>query len=143
MVDTSLFVIANLVNILVAGILISRPRGLERVESVLGLVVIALAVPTAAAVVLNLLDRREWWTVVLPSLLVAFLLVELFLDYILKLDFRNTALLWPYLGIYYLALMAMIGYSFGIGRPYGFATLTTYFVNLFATWYSYSQVGHG
>ena len=82
-------------------------------------------------------------TIVLPLLLILFFVVELMFDYILKLSFRKTKLLWPYLFLYYLALMAMIGYSFSIGKPFGFVTLGTYFLNLLATWRSYSKVGHG
>jgi len=142
-VDYALFAIANLVNVLVIGIMLSRAAGLQRAEVVLGLVWIALALPVGLAVILNFLGKRDWWTVVLPALLVAFLLVELILDYILKLNFRQTSLLWPYLLLYYLSVWGMIGYSFGIGKPYGFITLVTYFLSLLATWYSYTQVGHG
>jgi hypothetical protein len=143
MVDTGLFVIANLVNILLIGIFLSRPWGLKRLERILGLISIALALPVGLAVVMNALGGREWWTVVLPSLLVAFLIVELILDYILRLPFRNNRLLWPYLLLYYLSLMGMIGYAFLVSEAYGFITLATYFLNLLATWYSYSRVGHG
>jgi hypothetical protein len=142
-VDCTLFAIANLVNILMIGIFLSRPRRLRHVEYVLGIVLLTLAVPLTISVALNLVGKREWWTVVLPSLLVVFLIVELILDYILKLKFRDTRLVWPYLLLYYLALWGMIGYSFLIGKPYGFITLVTYFINLLATWYSYSRVGHG
>jgi len=142
-VDVAVFVIANLVNLLMVGIFLSRPKGLKRVESVLGIVQITFILPLGAAIVINASQGREWWFMVLPSLLVAFLVVELLLDYVLKLAFRTTRLLGPYLLLYYLALMGMIGYTFLIGEIYGFITLVTYFMNLFATWYSYSQVGHG
>jgi hypothetical protein len=142
-VDLAFFLIANLVNILMLGIFLSRPKGAERLEFVLGLILIALALPTGIGIILNIAGKREWWTIVLPSLLVAFLIIELVLDYILRSDFRNTFLLWPYLLVYYLALMGMIGYAFLIGRRYGFITLATYFLNLLATWYSYSRAGHG
>ena len=85
-VDIAVFVIANLVNLLLIGLFLSRAQGLERVESILGLVVMALALPLGAAV----------------------------------------------------ALMGMIGYSFSIGRPYGFITLGTYFLGLLATWYGHA-----
>lgn len=143
MVDTALFLIANLVNILLIGIFLSRPWGLKRVERVLGLVSIALALALGFTVVMNALGGREWWTVVLPSLLAAFLIVELILDYILRLPFRSSRLLGPYLLLYYLSLMGMIGYAFLVSEAYGFITLATYFLNLLATWYSYSKVGHG
>ena len=142
-VDYALFAIANAVNILMIGIFFSRPKRLRQVEYVLGIVLEALAIPLAISVVLNLVGKREWWTIVLPSLLIVFLIVELILDYILKLEFRNTRLVWPYLLLYYLALWGMIGYCFLVGKAYGFITLATYFLNLLATWYSYSRVGHG
>ncbi len=80
---------ANVVNGLMAGIFLSRPKGWRRVEYVLGWVQIALALPLGVAV--NVAHKREWWFVVLPSLLVAFLIVELLLDYILKLEFRTPS----------------------------------------------------
>jgi len=137
-VDIAVFVIANLVNLLLIGLFLARAQGLERVESILGLVVMALALPLGAAVILNISGQREWWTIALPLLLILFFAIELLFDYILKLDFRNTALLWPYIVVYYLALMGMIGYSFSIGRPYGFITLGTYFLGLLATWYGHA-----
>ena len=142
-VDAAMFVIANLVNILMIGIFLSRPKGLKRLEYVLGLFLIALALPVGYVAVHNIAGKREWWTFVLPALLVLFLIVELVLDYVLKLEFRKTALLGPYLLLYYLSLMGMIGYSFLVSETFGFITLATYFVNLMATWYSYTRVGHG
>lgn len=142
-IDIALFVIANLVNLLMIGIFLSRPAGLERVELVLGILFMVMALPVGAAFILNALGGREWWTKTLPIPLVLFCVVELVLDYVLKLDFRNTALLWPYLISYYLAVIAMMGYAFGVGKSYGLITLGTYVINLLATWYSYSRVGHG
>ncbi|MCX6033751.1 MAG: hypothetical protein NTV38_02050 [Chloroflexi bacterium] len=69
--------------------------------------------------------------------------VEFVLDYILKFDFRQSRWLGPYLGLYYLALLGMIGYTFAVGKLYGFVTLVTYFINLAATAWSYARVQHG
>jgi hypothetical protein len=142
-IDIGIFVIANLINLLLIGIFLSRPKGLKKVEHVLGLFVVAMILPVGLAIILNILGKREWWAIVLPLILILFLAVESLLDYILRLNFRKTRWLWPYLFLYYLAMMAMIGYSFLIGKPYGFVTLGTYFLSLFATWYSYAKVGHG
>ena len=142
-IDIGLFVIANLINLLLIGIFLSRPKGLKKAEHILGLFVVAMILPVGVAIVLNILEKREWRTIFLPMILILFLKIELLFDYILKLNFRKTRLLWPYLLLYYLAMMAMIGYSFSIGNTYGFVTLSTYFLGLFATWYSYSTVGHG
>jgi hypothetical protein len=75
--------------------------------------------------------------------MIAFLLLELLLDYVLQIPFRGTRLFWPYLALFYLSAWMMIGYSFLVDGVYGFITLITYFLSLGATAYSYSQVGHG
>lgn len=137
-VDIAVFVIANLVNLLLTGLFLSRAEGWEGAETAFGLATVAMALPLGVAVILNIRGQREWWTIVLPLLLILFFAIELLFDYILKLDFRNNALLWPYLVIYYLGLMGMIGYSFQIGKPYGFVTLGTYFIGLLATWYGHA-----
>ena len=142
-IDLSVFVIANLTNLLLAIMFLFRARGRPKVGSVFGWVAVVLGIPLLAAVVLNALGGRPWWTLVLPGMLILYDAVEFVLDYILKFDFRHSRWLGPYLGLYYLALMGMIGYTFAVGKPFGFVTLTTYFINLAATAWSYSRVQHG
>ncbi len=132
----------NLVNVLVTGIMLSRPAGLETLESAFGLATIALALPAGSFAILNARWKRDWWTYVLPALLVSYLVVELVLDYILTVDFRGTVLLGPYLLLFYVSIWGMIGYSFLVDKRYGVATLATYFTSLAATWYSITRVGY-
>lgn len=141
--DQLVVLVANLYNLILVGIFLSRPYGMQRLERFLGLIGIALGLPLAIALVINWRAGREWWFWFLPALLLAFILAELILDYILQIEFRQTRLLGPYLLLYYAALMGMIGYAFQVRTAYGFVTLGTYFINLLATWYSYSRVGHG
>jgi len=134
-VDYALVAIAILVNVLMIGIMLSRPSGLKGVEVALGWIFVGLVLPVSCAVILNALGKREWWTVVLPLLLLVFMIVEFVLDYILKLNFRQTRLLWPYLLLYYLSLWGMIGYVFLVDKRLGFVNLVIYFFHLLATWY--------
>jgi len=142
-IDNTLFAVAILVNIFCIGIMLSRVKKLNKVETFLGILTITLIFPTTAAVILNYLTDREWWTYILPAWLILFFIIELILDYILKLDFRNARLLWPYLAVFYISLNGMIGYSFLMSKTNGFIMLSFYFLNLLAQWYSYSKVGHG
>ena len=142
-VDLVVLFCANLFNLFITGIMLSRPFGLEKLENILGIINILLIFPLSLAVVLNIFGARERWTYVLPFILIVFLIVELLLDYVLQIPFRETRLLWPYLALFYLSAWMMIGYSFLVSKPYGFITLVTYFISLAATAYSYSQVGHG
>jgi hypothetical protein len=141
-VDLTVFSIANLMNIIMVLIFLARARGMAQIN-IIGVIWVAFIVVLSIVVFLNVRSRRKWWTIVLPSLLIAFLILEIILDYILRIDFRSTRLLGPYLLLYYLALFGMIGYSFQIGKKFGFVTLVTYFINQIATFYSYFQVGHG
>ena len=141
-VDLTVFTLANLMNIIMVIIFLSRVRGAPR-SSIVGVIWVGFIVVLSIVVVLNVKGRREWWTIALPSLMIAFLILELILDYILQIDFRNTRLLGPYLLLYYAAILGLIGYTFQIGKRYGFITLLTYFMNQIATFYSYFQVGHG
>ncbi len=142
-VDYTLFVVAVLANLLMVGIFAAKARGLPRLQFALGIALQVLALPIVVAVVLNALWQREWWTVVLPLAMLAFLAVELLFDYVWKLDFRRGRLLGPYLALYYVGFIALTGYSFSLGKPYGFAALATYLANLAATAYSNARVGHG
>ena len=138
-IDLSVFIIANIINILVSIIFILRKKKQEKAEYFIGIIVMFLALPVLAFIIVNFANNREWWTYVLPAPFILYAVIELILDYILKYDFRNTPALWPYILIYYTALMGMIGYSFLVHKTYGFITLITYFINLFATWYGHKD----
>lgn len=142
-VDNGVFLIANLSNLLLAVMFWLRAKGRPGEGRFVGGLSLALLVPLAGAAGYNLLAQRPWWAIVLPLPMLIYDGVELVFDYIFKLNFRQTVWLGPYLALYYLGLMMLIGYSFLIGRAYGFVTLATYFLNLGATFYAYKRVGHG
>ncbi len=134
---------ANIFNLLIVGIMLSRPKGWSKLEYNLGLINTTLVIPLGFGVIVNLINILEWWTIVLPALLIGFLILEYILDYRLKSNFRQTRWLGPYLLIFYLAQWGLIGYAFGVDQIYGFITLLTYFLSLGATAYSYAKVRHG
>jgi hypothetical protein len=142
-IDVSVFVIVNLTNLLLALMFLFRGGGKPKIGSTFGWAAVVLGIPLLAAAILNAAGARPWWTFILPGLLVLYEAVEFVLDFLLKFDFRHSGWLGPYLGLYYLALMGMIGFAFTLGKPYGFITLVTYFINLAATAWSFARVQHG
>jgi hypothetical protein len=142
-VDLAVFAMANAINLLLAVMFLARARRSKAVEQAVGLAIVAMAVPLAAASILNALGHRAWWTWGLPLVMIGFCVVEYVVDYALRINFRNSRAMKPYLLLYYLALMAMIGYSFLLGKTYGYITLATYFLHMGATAYSYAKVKHG
>jgi len=141
--DLAVVIIANLLNLILSAIFLNRVLGRPAWEHALGYGTIAMILPLAAIAISNALRGRSWAFWVLPLVMVAYLVLEYVLDYALKLDFRHSALLGPYLLTFYLGQFALIGYAFLVGRPHGFVTLVTYFISLGATAYSYTHVGHG
>ena len=141
--DLVVVIIANLLNLILSLIFLNRVFGRAEWEHWLGYGTLIMALPLTIIAIANLVGRRSWAFWVLPLVMVAYLTVEFVLDYWLKFNFRQTAWLGPYLLLYYLALFAMIGYAFMVGKSYGFVTLVTYFINLAATFFSYTRVGHG
>ena len=141
--DLIVFSLANLMNLIMVAIFLLRAGGSSDHVIIIGWVWVIFILVLTGVVVLNIKNGRERWTYVLPCILIAFLALEIVLDYILKIEFRTTRLLGPYLLLYYAAIFGMIGYSFRIGKKYGFITLITYFLSQIAALYSYTQVGHG
>ncbi len=142
-VDLGVFAVANVINLLLVVMFAARGRRNEKVERVAGLIIVFLGFPLIAASVLNALGRRAAWAWGLPLLMAAFCLVEYLVDYALKVDFRSGRAMKPYLILFYLALMAMIGYSFLVEKTFGYVTLATYFLQMGATAYSFGRVKHG
>jgi hypothetical protein len=141
-IDLLLVGIANLINIIMVGVFIMRSM-LNGHLAVVGIIWVIFIMLLLMGVVFNINDRREWWAIVIPLLLGIFLILEVVLDYILKLEFRNTPILGPYLLLYYVSILGMIGYSFRVEKKFGFITLVTYFLSQFAALSSYFIVGHG
>jgi hypothetical protein len=142
-IDFMVVVCANIFNLLIVGVMLSRIPGWKRFERIIGLVNIALIVPLSFALGYNALNQRTWWMILMPGLVVFYLFVELILDYVLESDFRQSRGLGPYLLVFYLAQWGLIGYAFMLGKFPGSVTLFTYFLSLGATAYSYAKVRHG
>ena len=138
-IDIIIFAIALLVNILSILIFLSRLKNNKRIEHISGLIFCSFFIPLAAIFIFNFLNNREWWTVVLLLPVLLYIILEFTLDYVLKSDFRNTKLVWPYLILYYSGLIGLMGYSFGINKIFGFVVLLFYFINLTVTGYVHKK----
>lgn len=142
-VDLIVFLAANIYNLLMIVVFLARVRGWKQIEQSAGLVTVLLGIPFALAAVFNAIGHRDVWLVILPIPIFLHCVIELFVDYIWKSDFRQTRWLWPYLILFYIGQWLLVGYAFLVNDLYGFVTLVTYFLCLAATAYSYSKVKHG
>jgi len=141
-VDVATVAITNLFNIIMVVVFLLRTMQTGHLQ-VVGIIWVVFIVALAITVIQNIKAKRGQWFIVLPILMGIFLIVDVVLDYITKYDFRSTSVIGPYLLLYYISILGMIGYSFLVGKKYGFITLATYFISQFAALYSYIKVGHG
>ena len=129
---TDLFVVyaSNVINISMAILFGVRILGISLVEKALGIVVLFLGFSLGYVAYRNKTNKRNRWEVHLLLPFFFFSIVELILDYILVPDFRSTAIVGPYLLLYYTSLWMLIGYGFRFEKKWGFVTLATYFLNM-------------
>lgn len=129
-IDLIVVYMANLINVIMAILFVARISGLPRVEYVLGIVVMIMGFALGYIAFFNKKNKRNKWEVYLLIPIFLFFVVDLILDYILSFDFRSTAIVGPYILLYYVGLWGLIGYNFRFDRKWGFVTLATYFLNM-------------
>jgi hypothetical protein len=138
--DLIVVVVANLLNLVLVGMFLARVHGPRILAFALGLGAVALAIPLLGIVVMNAVEARDWWAILLPCFAATFLVLTAVLDYVLHSDFRHTRFLWPYVALFYWSLMMLVGYAFLVGLNLGFITLGTYYACVAASLYEYSKL---
>jgi hypothetical protein len=129
-IDLSVVVMANLINVMMAFLFVARLSGLSQVQHTLGVITMATGFALGYIAFHNRKNRRDKWLTYLLLPIFVFFIVELFIDYIFTFDFRSTAIVGPYILLYYAGLWGLIGYAFKFDKKWGFATLATYFANM-------------
>jgi hypothetical protein len=140
-IDLFVVIASNIINIAMALLFTARLSGLFLVEKSMGVMVIFLGLALGYVAYTNKKRKRDGWEVFLLLPVFFFCIVELILDYILVADWRSSALVGPYLLLYYFSLWMLIGYSFRFEKKWGFITLGTYFLNMILSLYQYAILG--
>jgi len=129
-IDLSVVLMANVINILMTFLFIFRISHLNQLEHGFGIITIIMGFILGIIAIYNKYNGREKWEVLLLLPVFIFFVVELILDYILVVNFRETAFVGLYILLYYVGLWGLIGYAFRFEKKWGFITLITYFFNM-------------
>ena len=125
----TVWVVVNAVNLLQAAGFISRVRtGSQRINHILGYVIIALAIPAAVALVAFLLAGAGWLYWLGPAVYLAFVAVEIAVDYARPVEFRSPRrpeILVPYLLLFFGAILLMGLQMFSLDRGLWLVTVVT------------------
>ena len=107
-------------NLLIAAIFIAQKLGRENLVRTFGILWLCLLIPLTLAFVSYRSAGRETWILGSFGIVFFYMLVELLLDYVFKVDFRSKPITHvPYIILEYAALFSLIRIAFEIDRTWG------------------------
>jgi hypothetical protein len=125
--DTIFVFSAVIFNILVSIVYLSTKLDLQTLRQTSGLVIISLIVPFTVTLIGYMNKGVERKIVISNVAVLLYLVLELLLDYVLKIPFREIlAIHIPYIIIFYAAEFSMMSVSFNVNRKGGFAVAITF-----------------
>ena len=125
-------------NLLIAGVFIAQKKERPKLVRTFGALMLSLAIPLAIVFINYLIVGRDLWIMVYFGFIFLYIIVELLLDFILKIEFRQKPLLHiPYIILEYIALLGFIGISFAIDPTWGYLVSISFWVLLASLIYLY------
>ena len=117
--------------IFVSGIFLATKLGNPVLRSGLGVLVMLLIIPYTVVLIGYVREKPEKPVIISLGLILFYLFLELTLDYILRIPFREILPLHiVYIIVFYVASFNMIGVSFRINRKMGFVVTITFWIAL-------------
>jgi hypothetical protein len=120
-------ILANLMNILLISIFIARLSERPKIEHWLGIILLLSIVPLTYLFISGISIRRPLLYFIQIGLMMTYLVVEFLLDYLLKVDFRQTPrIVIPYLMLFFSGAGGMIGVASQAGRGWSIVTIISF-----------------
>ena len=126
----NIFIYSSVVfNISVSGVYVVTKLGDVTLTQVFGGIVIFLIVPFFITLLGYVRAKEKKKITISNVIILIYLLLELMLDYILRIPFREIlALHVPYIIVFYGALFSMIGVSLEKNKRLGYFVVATFFI---------------
>ena len=122
-------IVANLINVLVIAVLIARLSNRPKIEYWLGIILTLSIVPLAYLFITAIGFKRPFLYFIQIGLMITYLVVELMLDYILKVDFRqNQRIVIPYIMLFFSGTGGMIGVASHAGKIWTVVTIISFLI---------------
>ena len=136
--DAAFVLSALLFNVLVSAVYVSTKLDLTALRQIIGYVFISLIVPFTLTLRGYVREGAERKIVISNTVVLLYLVLELLLDYVLKIPFREMlAIHVPYIIVFYAAEFSLMSVSFHIRRKAGYAVAATFCVLLLCLAYLY------
>jgi len=125
-----IFICSSIIfNISVSALYIAEKLGNMVLVQVCGAIVLSLIIPFTITLLGYMKEKAKKRTIISHVLILFYLFLELSLDYILKIPFREIlAIHVPYIIVFYAAMFSMIGVSFDKNKKMGFVVTITFLI---------------
>jgi len=129
LMDTIFICSSIIFNISVSALYIATKLGNMVLVQVCGGIVISLIFPFTITLLGYMKEKEKRRTILSHVFILFYLFLELLLDYILKIPFREIlAIHVPYIIVFYAALFSMIGVSFEKNKKMGSVVIVTFLI---------------
>ncbi len=136
--DIVFIVSAIIFNISVSGVYLASKFKNGDLLQTFGAIVVLLSIPFTISLVGYLKKKAEKKIIISLVIILLYLALEIVLDYILKIQFRDIlALHIFYIIVFYAAAFSMIGVSFAINKKMGSIVLLTFWILIGCLIYMY------
>jgi hypothetical protein len=116
-------------NISVSALYIATKLGDMLLMQVCGGIVISLMVPFTITLLGYMKAKAKKRTIISNGIIIAYLFLELVLDYVFRIPFREVlAIHVPYIVVFYAALFSMIAVSFEKNKKMGYSVIVTFLI---------------
>ena len=134
-----IFIISSIIfNILVSILYIAAKFGNMELVQVIGIIIILLIIPFTITLIGYIKEKEEKKIIISLVIILFYFFLEILLDYILIIPFRDIlALHIPYIIVFYAADFSMIGVTFDKNKKMGFVVLVAFFILLGCLIYMY------
>jgi hypothetical protein len=130
-------------NLLIVGVFIATKKERPELRKVFGTAFVSLEIPFTIVFIHYLFQDHSLQTLILFGFVLLYIAVELLLDYILKIDFRQKSITHvPYIVLEYVALFSLIGISFSIDRVWGWVVSISFWAVMGSLIYLYWGKGN-
>jgi hypothetical protein len=133
------FVLAAIAfNLLIVGIFVAQKNGWAKSVEVMGVLWLLLSIPFAIVFIHYLTEGKPRKIMVSFALVFVYILVEFLLDFVFKIDFRQSWITHaPYIVLEYIALFSLIRMAFHIDRVWGYLVSISFWILMASLIYVY------
>ena len=126
----AIFICSSIIfNISASALYLAAKLGNMALVQVFGGITVSLLVPFTITLLGYVREKEKRRTIVSHTFILFYLLLELMLDFIVRIPFREIlAIHVPYIIAFYAALFSMIGVSLEKNRRMGYAVIATFLV---------------